>query len=332
LGADDNSVNATTDSGDAWFTRTFPTGIGTVSEVTCPSVAVCYAPVAFGVLATADSGSTWSFKSFPLDMSLAALACPSVTTCYAIAVVPKDRQQRFLSSTDAGSTWRVLARFSASALACPSTTICDVVGEYTIHVTTDSGRTWHTVYSGGLDSVACPSTTTCYTAGTPDLLATDDTGYTWNEQEVPDGTKPVLTGITCASTTTCVAVGQDFNCGDMGSDPCPAGTLAVLVTRNGGSLWSGSAIPTDDNLNAVACPFDGSCYAVGFLGAADGYSGGGDGTVLSSSDLGGQWSSQTVPPMTGDLTSITCPSATTCFAVGQGTGDVGGLILKGSDL
>ncbi len=329
-----SSVNVTTDSGRTWSTRTFPAGIGAVGEVTCPSIAVCYATAYNGILATADSGSTWDFTLFPPDLILAALACPSVTTCYAIAVVPRDRQQKFLSTTDGGSTWRVLARFSASALACPSTTICDVVGD-DIHVTADSGRTWHTVYSSGdgeLDSVTCPSTTTCYTAGTPELLATDDTGFIWNAQDIPNRTKPVLTGVTCASTTSCVAVGQDFNCQDEGDDPCPSGTLAVLVTRNGGNLWSGYAIPTDDNLNAVACPVDESCFAVGFLGAADGYSGGGDGTVLSSSDLGIQWSSQSVPPMTGDLTSITCPSATTCFAVGEGTGGVGGLILKASDL
>jgi photosystem II stability/assembly factor-like uncharacterized protein len=329
-----SSLNVTTDSGGSWTTRTFPAGMGGVGSVTCPSITVCYAATDRGILATVDSGSTWSFKSFLPDMFLAALACPSVTTCYAIAVVPKVRQQNFLSTTDAGDTWKVLARFSASALACPSTTICDVVGD-DIHVTTDSGRTWHTVYSSGegeLDSVSCSSTTTCYTAGTPEVLATDDTGFIWNEQEVPDGTKPVLTGITCASTTICVAVGQDFNCQGDGDDPCPSGALAVLVTRNGGSVWSGYAIPTDDNLNAVACPSDGGCYAVGFLGVANGYAGGGEGTVLSSSDLGIQWSSQTVPPMTGDLDSITCPSATTCFAVGEGTGGVGGLILKASDL
>ena len=56
------------------------------------------------------------------------------------------------------------------------------------------------------------------------------------------------------------------------------------------------------------------------------------GSILRTTDLGATWSEQTVSPETGIVASIACPSATICFAVGQGTDDVGGLILRAGTL
>jgi photosystem II stability/assembly factor-like uncharacterized protein len=338
---DGDTVNVTTDSGSTWTTRAFPPGLG-VGEVTCPSTSVCYVTASNGILATADSGDTWAVRALPSDNSPIAISCPSPTACFVIAQT-SNRHNDFLSTIDSGHTWSIIhtwpivAGLSPFELTCPAATTCYAVANADIEQTINSGRAWRTaVLAGsgyrGLDSIACPLPTTCYATGTSEIIATRGPGASWTAQGVPDGTEPVLTGIACTSPTTCVAVGQDSNCYDEGDDPCPAGTLAVLATNNGGEDWSGYAIPPDINLNAVACLSDGHCYALAFDGTADGYIGGGEGSVLASSDFGATWSSQTVPAGTGGLTSVSCPSTTTCYAVGEGTGDVGGLILKASNL
>jgi photosystem II stability/assembly factor-like uncharacterized protein len=349
LGGDEggSSLKVTTDSGGTWTTRTFPSGMAALQEVTCPSTAVCYATAANGILATDDAGSTWELRTLPSNSSPVAISCPSLTACYAIAQTG-NRQREFLATADSGHSWTIVSELSAvsglmpSELACPSTTTCYTVANADIGETTNSGRTWRIALGAdagyrGLDSISCPSISACHVTGTlavvagySGVVATTDSGVTWSGQTVPDGTKPVLTGVACTSPAVCVAVGQDANCFKEGDDPCPTGTLAVVATDNGGNDWSGYTIPADINLNAVACLSNGHCFAVAFVGAADGYNGDGEGAILASGDSGMTWSSQAVPPATGDLTSISCPSATTCYAVGEGTGDVGGLILKAS--
>ena len=112
-----------------------------------------------------------------------------------------------------------------------------------------------------------------------------------------------------------------------GDDPCPAGMLSVLVTAmavaNGlgmSFLRTTISMRCPVRLKEAATPWDSS-------GSPNGYLGGGHGVILTTNDLGAERSNQTVPALTGGLDSVACPSATTCFAVGQGTGDVGGLIL-----
>lgn len=339
---DGDTVNVTTDSGSTWTTHAFPPGLE-VGEVTCPSTAVCYVTSSDGVLTTADSGSTWAVRALPSNNSPIAISCPSPRACFVVVQTNNRHREQFLSTTNSGHTWSVIHSWtivpglSPSELNCPATTTCYAASNANVEVTTDSGRTWRIGFGAnagyrGLDSISCPSITTCYVTDSFGIVATKDSGVTWRAQRVPDGTKPEVTGVACTSLATCVAVGQDSNCENEGDDPCAAGTLAVLATKNAGDGWSGYTIPDDINLNAVACPRDGHCYAVAFVGIADGYNGGGDGAIIASSNSGATWISQAVPAATGGLTSISCPSASTCYAVGEGTGDVGGLILKANDL
>ena len=75
---------------------------------------------------------------------------------------------------------------------------------------------------------------------------------------------------TTASTTTCVAVGN--NGGSVAS---------IIVTQNGGNTWSDSTPPTGvTSLSTVSCPSSAVCYA------------GGDGGIMKSSDGGATWTIQ----------------------------------------
>jgi photosystem II stability/assembly factor-like uncharacterized protein len=239
-----------------------------------------------------------------------------------------------VGTADAGASWSVRSAPPTDtypqALACPSVTTCFVGGDE-IDRTTDGGITWQTqTGQNRYPAIACWTISTCFTGAEGEIYATTDGGARWRLQTIPSGTKPVFTRIGCSSATSCVAVAQDFNCYGEGDDPCPAGTLAVLRTDDG-SHWSGSTVPADINLNAVACPLDTTCVAVGYDGMEDGYLGGGGGCLLTSSDHGVSWVPGSLPPGTGALYVVACPAPDSCYAAGTGTGTVGALILKTDD-
>jgi photosystem II stability/assembly factor-like uncharacterized protein len=177
--------------------------------------------------------------------------------------------------------------------------------------------------------IACPSTTTCYAVGGNEIVATTDGGGMWTQTAAPTGSDP-LVGIACSTTTACVAVGNVLGCLLGENDPCPPGPFPVISTTDGGAVWTGHPLPADVSPTSIACPTTtvSTCEVAAFLGPATDYPMGGSGGILRSTDRGANWINQTVPPETGDLDGIACPSATTCYAVGEGREGVGGLVLK----
>ena len=97
-------------------------------------------------------------------------------------------------------------------------------------------------------------------------------------------------GVSCASATVCVAVGD-------------AGT--IRTTADGGTTWTARTSGTPNALRGVSCASATACVAVGASG-----------TILASSDGGSSWTRQTSG--TGNiLRRVSCPSATACVAVGN---------------
>ena len=112
----------------------------------------------------------------------------------------------------------------------------------------------------------------------------------------------------CPSTSTCFATG--FN-------------GAVITTADGGTTWTDTASPpagTWPSIIGIACPTTTTCVATadGSYGAAD---------VISTTDGGASWSSQTLPGRTAYLHGIACPSASTCYTSGYDDAN-DGLILS----
>ena len=148
-----------------------------------------------------------------------------------------------------------------------------------------------------------------------------------------------ISGISCPTSTNCMAVGDYMNgtpyiitSSDGGllwslmPAPAEAGPLEVActsvadcvivgqyaaVTTDGGMSWNTSTIPGSPILDAVACPTAATCIAVGYgLNSV--------GEVVTSTDGGATWSSQALPSGAPSLSSITCPTTTECFAAGSG--------------
>ena len=171
-------------------------------------------------------------------------------------------------------------------------------GNGLIYITTNGGLTW----SGSMASaaahqqtaVACVSTSTCWMTGTDNngpgsgnIYRTTNGGSTWSAQV--SGT-PWLYGITCASATTCFAVGTGG---------------AILATIDGSS-WSGQTSGTSVQLQGVSCASTTRCWAVG-----------GSGTILATTDGGATWTAQT-SGTANQLNGIACLGTSVCWAVGAG--------------
>jgi photosystem II stability/assembly factor-like uncharacterized protein len=262
----------------------------TLNDVSCPSVATCYAVGSGKIISTSNGGTTWTMRS---GSAFAGISCPSTTTCYAIG-----GSGSIVSTTDNGNTWSshstgVTVNFRA--LDCPSIAACFVVGDSgTVVATTDGANSWtqqSSTTTRDLDAVACPTASTCYAVGTfGTVVATSNGGATWTAQS--SGAQVYLSGVSCPSTTTCYAVGGH-----------------IVATTNGGATWT-EQIASGDFYD-VSCVMS-ACSAVGNAGG-----------ILGTSDGGSQWQSQS-SGTSNTLWAVSCPSVDRCWAVGNS-----GTVLSG---
>ncbi len=168
---------------------------------------------------------------------------------------------------------------------------------------------------GFLDGVSCFSASKCaavgqrtVTQGFGGTLAERWNGTQWSvvSSPSPGGSSAArLTGVACAGTANCLAVGW-FTDGASGD------TLPTAEQWNGTS-WSLLSVPdpsgsTDAQLDGVACSSTTNCFAAGFS----------MGHSLTEHWSGSAWSIVTSPdPNSASLLlGVTCPSASRCWAVG----------------
>lgn len=148
-------------------------------------------------------------------------------------------------------------------------------------------------------------------------VAAGPDGPAWTPAELPtppdaDANPSVsVSGLSCANDGFCVAVGG-YTAG------VSSGQGLILTGLDG--QWQATRAPVPDDLidknaelNAISCPADGTCVAVGFDTNA---SGGAFTDTLND----GVWTAADVPAPANQqpFTAIDCPSATSCVAV---TGD-----------
>ncbi|MEI7556785.1 choice-of-anchor Q domain-containing protein [Candidatus Chlorohelix sp.] len=318
--------------GGAWgWQDSFATKVTRLNGISCPSETSCYAVGNDGVvLYPTKNGGTWSTKSSSSN-TLNGISCPAANICYAVGV-----SGTIEVTTDSGKTWDVLTSGIASdlnSISCPAANICYAVGASgTIEATTDSGKTWDVLTSGiasDLNSISCPNSNTCFAVGASGtIVASSNKGVNWTVQT--SGTPNNLNSISCPNATACFAFGS-------------AGT--IVATSNGTNIWAiqNSGIATD--LFGISCPNANVCFGVGWGGtimsttnsganwnARTSITGNGQGisctstlacstalsnpgTIWATSDSGVSWTEKPTFNNTG-LNHISCPSETTCFAVG----------------
>jgi len=189
------------------------------------------------------------------------------------------------------------------------------------------GRSWHILPApspasgGALFGVACSSASACTAVGAANpfvpsatTLAERWNGARWTIQATPGPAGvagAALLGVSCTSTSSCLAVGTAFN-----SSGSPAG---LFSERWDGAHWHLQAAPAPtgspgSSLSGVACTSPSSCTAVGALTDSTGNPVG----TLAERWNGIRWSIQPTPnpPPGGGLAAVSCTSMAACTAVG----------------
>jgi photosystem II stability/assembly factor-like uncharacterized protein len=152
-----------------------------------------------------------------------------------------------------------------------------------------------------LGGVSCPSASVCYIGGVAGaVLVTMDGGTTWASQSL--GIPDVSGAVKCPSAIVCfVSAGEK-----------------ILHTTDGGHTWSRQYSPITaqppivEDVGPFGCPTSSTCFALVRTGSAHP----GPGYIIATTDAGQTWVNQT-PGGAGQLGSIDCPDARTCYASGE---------------
>jgi hypothetical protein len=277
------------------------------------------------------------------ESGLLGIACPTATSCVAVGYTGPISARTTLVERWNGTSWAIdtspnptgATESVLAGVACPTATSCYAVG----HAGTSSGGTmliehwdgtnWSIQASPGpagalrslLSGVTCASDMSCFAVGAYSTSSTAKTlverwnGSTWSAATSanPAGaTAPSLNGVSCASSTSCFAVGNALT-----------GTVTkTLVERWNGIAWTivTSASPAgavDSRLFGASCPSTTSCYAAGFTDTST------VSRVLIERWNGTSWVAMVSQTPTGSiipiLSGITCRSSISCFAVGDDT-------------
>ena len=171
--------------------------------------------------------------------------------------------------------------------------------------------------TGSVSSVSCVNASDCWAVSTAapggGVLVTSDGGASgWSAQSVPvqnGDTSGNLTGISCADTSHCVAVGY--------AKTSTTETAIIDATTNGGSTWVAQTTPTGfQSLGSVTCVNASDCWATGVATT-------GVPSIIATTDGGGTWSTQIGLEGTdamfgnGSTQAIACANTQDCWAVGS---------------
>jgi hypothetical protein len=283
---------------------------------------------------------------------LLSVSCSSSNACTAVGRYTKSGTEITLAEQWNGEKWAIQSTpnpegakgSSLSGVSCTSSTACTAIGsyyskfreglfpEYVTLAERWNGTVW-TIQStpnpeGATTSVllgvSCASSSACTAAGdytnsskTEVTLAESWNGTTWSIQSTPNptgGSKNLLQGVSCSSSTACTAVGQYVN---------SSGTYVTLAERWNGTEWSLQPLPSSvaadesdrygsSDLYGISCSSSIQCVAVGSVDRES------EDTTLAEVWNGVEWSVQGAPrPSDGVLYGVSCPSETSCTSAGS---------------
>jgi hypothetical protein len=273
-------------------------GVSCVSAANCTAVGVSETSSAVMTLAEHWNGSTWAIQATPNPpgantASLKAISCLPGAGCTAVGVSRVSGNKPILPLAESwnGNTWAI---------------------EPVPH---PAGAT-----ETYLNGVSCRSASDCTAAGDYQnangqflTLAERWNGAAWTIEPTPSPstTDNQLSAVSCASAGDCTATGQ-YRKAD--------GRAVSLAEHWNGRTWAVQNTPnppgaTFSSLDGVSCASAGNCIAVG-----------GSGGASPEAPLAEHWNGRTwaiqpapAPPAAGlfsSLAGVSCPSATTCTAVG----------------
>ena len=253
------------------------TTVGELAGVSCVNASNCFA--VGGRLVEHWNGKRWTVMT--IDGSMAGVSCVNASNCFAVGGTLVDHWN--------GKQWTIMA----------SPTI-----------------------DGSLAGVSCVNASTCFAVGIAYSFEAEKTlverwdGKRWAVMASPNGSGDAvnaswLTGVSCASASSCFAVGSYYFIPD---------AITSLVEHWNGKAWT-IMDPSASYLNGVSCVSASNCYAVGdsFFPPSQSQN-----TVVAHWN-GQAWTGVATPdpprqnplaPTFGDLTGVSCVNASNCYLVG----------------
>jgi hypothetical protein len=280
--------------------------------VSCPTTSTCVAGGDYTdtsgdqqALLMVESGGSWKAAQAPLPTNAGgnpkaavyAVSCPTASECMAGGTYTDNNgDAQGLLLLWSGGGWTATeapqpANASAASppstqvdgVSCPAVSECLAVGQY---ASAGYYQGWLLSWSGG-------------------SWSTSEAPLPGNAASIPD---PMLTGVSCPSTSECVAIGDYIP-----TNSVPA--QGVVLTWTGGSWTPQELAVTTSQLgtgffSSLACPTTSACLSVG-----------GDGAMLLSA-TNGSWAM--TEEGTSYLYGVSCLTASECAVSGLGVADDGG--------
>ena len=320
----------------SWTTGSVPVprlAFGELSGVSCRSASWCVAVGSVPDTAYAGAiqrplielwdGVHWLAEASPDPVGarravLAAVSCVSVRVCLAVGSLTDIRgSHQALVERWNGGSWTVASGPQGSGLSgvsCASARSCAAVGGATL--ARWNGHRWSSRRASrgaAFAAVSCSSTKMCVAVGSArrKTLAASTTESGWSIEGTPNPvaenfgpstyTIDALSGISCGSSTNCVAVGSAYsscNYDVCGNDSASGG----LALRWNGQRWTIAPHPHfADGARAISCASRRACFALSDAGG--------------SRWNGSVWTA--VPGVGGAaLSAVSCPSVKACEVVG----------------
>ncbi len=313
--------------------------------LTCPSANVCFSEGLVGsevaLEVTHDGGASWRKLTAPAEGP--PFTCVDASTCAALGNAAgggPSGHEAFVETVNSGRSWSSLP-FPGGAgygsLSCATARACVALGSNqhglaTAMVTSDGGHTWsqfelpsrlrppaasrfigfsprglHCSTSGTCTAVGVRRPARLEVRGPADQynagLYSTDGGSMWGSAALPAEFNPA--SLSCGSASHCMAVGRT------GTDPRSM-SVAVAVSADAGRVWSEvnspPGPPEAESLNGISCSTGSQCWVTGSIR--------GRATLAQTTDEGRSWRFALLPRGIADIESISCPDATTCYALG----------------
>ena len=274
------------------------------------------------------------------EFTFTGVSCVTPTECIAVGdyASGSGASLPFSEKWD-GTSWSVVstpgpAYSGLEAVSCPDATDCVAVGfsRYGTLAENWNGSSWSIVpspapkgaLSSAFASVSCPTADSCSAVGSYEksessgseslTLAGSWNGSVWTRVPSPNPSGVAgseLSGVACADTMDCVAVGDSFTI---------TGNGHTLAETWNGTVWSLTASPDahpgqDNELAGVSCVSVRECTAVGSYFARSGSD-----FPLIAKWNGSSWHLVAGQEDSGLLDGIACAKPTVCMAVGSSSG------------
>jgi hypothetical protein len=273
--------------------------VSCVTAASCVAVGQYYSGNDSPTFVLRWDGVSWTQMAAPSPSTIAnrlsSVSCVSASSCVAVgAYFDGNVVQRTFALHWDGTSWMQMttpnngaAANSLFSVSCVSASSCIAAGLYdngsgvyqTLVLRWD-GVSWTPLTSpnngssdNGLMSVSCASSSSCVAvgyyvngSGAYQTLVLSWDGVSWAQVNSPNGGTNYnqLSSVSCASESSCVAVGQSNN-----NDPS-----RTLVLRWDGVSWTLLASPNSGSANnaldAVSCASESSCVAFGSFYDGDG--------------------------------------------------------------